>query len=178
MGCFSPRDRPPRPRSWWSTTTTIAVTTTEDPDLDNRKFCHTVAYADDCVRSATRAAPPRRVAVMSRSQALCRLTVGERRNEMIKWALRRAIDKFEREWKYDGSYMRDIIDASPRAAWLFSRAVALGRFRRGLPIGPGYAPGITAVRHEDGGPCTQLGVAMAEREGVSPAVLRAVLTGN
>ena len=43
---------------------------------------------------------------------------------MIKWALRRAIDKFERDWKYDVSYMREMIDASPRAAWLFSRATA------------------------------------------------------
>ena len=39
-----------------------------------------------------------------------------------------------------------------------------------------FAAGITAVRHEDCGPCTQLGVAMAERAGVDPKVLRAVLT--
>jgi hypothetical protein len=97
---------------------------------------------------------------------------------MIKWALRKAIDKFEREWKYDASYMRDMIDASPRAAWMFSRAAALGQFRRDVPIEPWYAAGITAVRHEDCGPCTQLGVSMAERAGVSPAVLRAVLAGN
>ena len=40
------------------------------------------------------------------------------------------------------------------------------------------AAGITAVRHEDCGPCTQLAVTMAERAGVSPAVLRAVLAHN
>src|SRR5262249_47703687 len=40
------------------------------------------------------------------------------------------------------------------------------------------AAGITAVRHEDCGPCTQLGVTMAERAGVGPSVLRAVLTDN
>lgn len=97
---------------------------------------------------------------------------------MIKWALHKAIDKFERDWKYDGSYMRDIIDASPRAAWLFSCAAALGKFRRKVPLGPWYAAGITAVRHEDCGPCTQLGVAMAERAGVNPAILRAVLSDN
>ena len=96
----------------------------------------------------------------------------------MKWLLKRAIDRFEREWKYDGSYMRDVIDASPRAAWLFSRAAALGQFRRDVPLEPWYAAGITAVRHEDCGPCTQLGVAMAERAGVSPEVLRAVLADN
>jgi len=97
---------------------------------------------------------------------------------MIKWALRKAIGKFERDWNYDASYMRYIIDVSPRAAWLFSRAAALGQFRRDVPIEPCYAAGITAVRHEDCGPCTQLAVRMAERAGVSPAVLRAILTDN
>jgi hypothetical protein len=97
---------------------------------------------------------------------------------MIRWALRRAIDKFERDWNYDASYIRDMIDASPRAAWLFSRATKLGQFRRDVPLEPWFAAGLTAVRHEDCGPCTQLGVSMAERYGVNPAVLRAVLTDN
>jgi hypothetical protein len=95
---------------------------------------------------------------------------------MIRWALQRMIDRFERQWSYDASYMRDMIDASPRAAWLFSRVTALGQFRRDLPLEAWCAAGITAVRHEDCGPCTQLGVAMAERAGVPTEVLRAVLT--
>ena len=97
---------------------------------------------------------------------------------MMRWALRKAIDRFERNWNYDASYMRDLIDASPRAAWLFSRATAIGQFRRDLPIEAWCAAGITAVRHEDCGPCTQLAVTMAERAGVSPAVLRAVLADD
>lgn len=88
---------------------------------------------------------------------------------MIKWALHKGTDRFEREWGYDASYMRDIIDASPRAAWLFSRVTALGRFRQHLPIEAWCAGGITAVRQEDCGPCTQLGITMAERAGVGPA---------
>lgn len=97
---------------------------------------------------------------------------------MIKWVLRRAIGKFEREWNYDATYVRDMIDASPRAAWLFARATAIGQFRRDVPIDAWCAAGITAVRHEDCGPCTQLGVQMAERAGVGPDVLRAVLSDN
>jgi hypothetical protein len=115
---------------------------------------------------------------MSRSEALSRLNVEDRRDNMIRWILRRAIDKFERQWQYDASYMRDIIDASPRAAWMFSRAAALGQFRRDIPIEPWFAAGITAVRREDCGPCTQLGIMMAERAGISPAVIRAVLADN
>src|SRR5215467_4487139 len=102
----------------------------------------------------------------------------DRRSDMIKWALRRWLRKFEQEWNYDASYMRDMIEASPRAAWLFSRAAALGQFRVDLPIDAWCAAGITAVRHEDCGPCTQLGISMAERAGVSPVVLRAVLADN
>src|SRR5215813_49828 len=65
-----------------------------------------------------------RLAAMSHSQALSRLTVGDRSSDM-RWALRSAIDKFEREWNYDASYIRDMIDASPRAAWLFLRVPGL-----------------------------------------------------
>jgi hypothetical protein len=71
--------------------------------------------------------------------------------------------------------MREMIDVSPRAVWLFFRATALGQFRRDVPIEAWTAAGITAVRHEDCGPCTQLAVQMAERAGVSPAALRALL---
>jgi hypothetical protein len=97
---------------------------------------------------------------------------------MIKWALHKATGRFERTWNYDAGYLHDIVDASPRAAWLFSRAAAIGQFRRGVPLDVWSAAGITAVRHEDCGPCTQLGVSMAERAGVSPAVLRAVLADD
>jgi hypothetical protein len=58
---------------------------------------------------------------MSHSEALSRLTVGEGRNDMFRWALRKRIDTFERKWNDDASYIRDMIDASPRDAWLFSR---------------------------------------------------------
>jgi uncharacterized protein DUF6223 len=44
---------------------------------------------------------------------------------MIRWVLRRAIDTVEREWNYDASHIRDMIDASPRAAWLVSRVTHL-----------------------------------------------------
>jgi hypothetical protein len=44
---------------------------------------------------------------------------------MIRWALRKGIDKFEREWNCDASYIRDTIDASPRAAWQVSRVTDL-----------------------------------------------------
>jgi hypothetical protein len=44
---------------------------------------------------------------------------------MFRWALRKGIDKFEREWNYDASYIRDMVDEGPRAAWLVSRITHL-----------------------------------------------------
>jgi hypothetical protein len=97
---------------------------------------------------------------------------------MFRRLMHLGIRTFERQWNYDASYVHEIIEASPRAAWMFSRAAAIGKYRKDVPAAAWAAAAITAVRHEDCGPCTQLGVAMAERAGVDAAVLRAVLTGD
>ena len=95
---------------------------------------------------------------------------------MVKWLMRRGTAAFERQWNYDASYVHEIIEASPARgldvlACGGDRQVSEGRARCGWA-----AAAITAVRHEDCGPCTQLGVSMAERAGVDAKVLRAVLT--
>ena len=95
---------------------------------------------------------------------------------MVKWLMRRGIAAFGRQWNYDAAYVHELIDASPRAAWMFSRAAAIGKYRKDVPLAAWTAAAITAVRHEDCGPCTQLGVSMAERAGVDAGVLRAILT--
>lgn len=94
---------------------------------------------------------------------------------MMRWLFRRMVAGFERQWGYDARYLREIIDVSPWAAWRFMGAARLGSYHRDVPLEALMAAGITAVRTEDCGPCTQLGVAMAERRGVSPDVLRAVV---
>ena len=43
----------------------------------------------------------------------------------MRWALRSAIDKFERQWNCDASYRREMIDASPRAPSQFLRVTGL-----------------------------------------------------
>jgi hypothetical protein len=82
---------------------------------------------------------------------------------------------FERRWDYDASYLHEMIETSPKAAWMFSRAAGIGKYRKDVPLAAWTAAAITAVRHEDCGPCTQLGVTMAERSGVDPKTLRAIL---
>ena len=95
--------------------------------------------------------------------------------EVLRWLFRRTVSAFERQWKYDASYLQEIIDVSPRAAWRFMSAARLGSYARDVPVEALVAAGITAVRSEDCGPCTQLATAMAEKRGVDPDTLRAIL---
>ena len=94
---------------------------------------------------------------------------------MLRWLFRRTVGAFERKWNYDASYLRQMIDASPLAAWRFLGATRLGNYSRDVPVEAVVAAGLTAVRSEDCGPCTQLVTAMAERRGVRPEILRAIL---
>jgi len=94
---------------------------------------------------------------------------------MLKWFLRRQIGAFERTWNYDGSYMREMIEADPRAMLTFGKVQGLTKYRKGVPLAAWCAAGLVAVMAEDCGPCTQLGIDMAEREGVDPEILRAVV---
>ena len=94
---------------------------------------------------------------------------------MLRWFLRRQIGAFQRTWNYDADYMREMIDADPRALLTFGKVQGLTKYRKDVPLAAWCAAGIVAVMAEDCGPCTQLGIDMAEREGVDPEILRAVV---
>lgn len=94
---------------------------------------------------------------------------------MIKWLMRRWIDKFERTWNYDASYMREVLNADPRALLKFSKVQGIAAYRKDVPVAAYCAAGIVSAMTEDCGPCTQLAIEMAQREGVDPAILRAVV---
>jgi len=92
--------------------------------------------------------------------------------------MRRRIAAFERAFDYPMDYARDILEVSPRALFAYGRIAGLARYRRDVPPAAAYAAKLVAAKAEDCGPCTQLSVTMAEREGVAPAQLRAVLAGD
>lgn len=94
---------------------------------------------------------------------------------MLRWFLRRQIAAFERAWNYDASYLHELIDADPGAMLAFGKAQAITRYRKDVPPAVYCAAGLVAVMAEDCGPCTQLGIDMAERSGVDPKVLRAIV---
>jgi hypothetical protein len=95
---------------------------------------------------------------------------------MLRWFLHRQIAAFERTWNYDASYIHEMIDIDPRAMLAFGKLQAFSRYRKGVPPAVYSAAGVVAVMVEDCGPCTQLGIDMAQQGGVDPAVLRAVVT--
>jgi len=94
---------------------------------------------------------------------------------MIRWFFRRQIAAFERTWNYDASYVHELIEADPRAFMALGKAIGLGQYRKDVPVAARYAAGIVSVMAEDCGPCTQLAIDMAERDGVDPAILRAIV---
>jgi hypothetical protein len=94
---------------------------------------------------------------------------------MLRWFLRRQIARFERTWNYDAGYLHELIETDPQAMLAFGKLQAISRYRKDASSAALAAAGIVAVMSEDCGPCTQLGVDMAERGGVDPAVLRAIV---
>jgi len=94
---------------------------------------------------------------------------------MIRWFLRRWVDKFERTWNYDASYLREVLDADPRALMAFGKVRGIGSYRKGVPPAAYCAAGIVGTMAEDCGPCAQLVIDMAQRNGVDPAILRAIV---
>ena len=96
---------------------------------------------------------------------------------MLRALLKGQIDKMERTWGYDASYMRFVLRASPMSLLKFGFVSRLVDYR----AAPGEAlaaAGIAGTLVEDCGPCTQISVDMAAAGGVKPAVLRAILAGD
>jgi len=96
--------------------------------------------------------------------------------DMLSWLIRRKIDAFENEFSYDMDYARDLLDTSLEAMVLFHKATGMRDYRADLPKDAWYAAKLIATRSEDCGPCTQLIATMAERDGQSPEMIRAVLS--
>jgi hypothetical protein len=97
---------------------------------------------------------------------------------MLKWLLKNRLAAFEREFGYDASYAREVIDTDARAFWKFTKINGLSAYRRDVPAAVYYAVKITGTLAEDCGPCTQLSVTMALRDGVDPRVIASIIEGT
>lgn len=96
---------------------------------------------------------------------------------MLKALMKRQIDRFERTWTYDATYMRDLAEASPASYLRFGLVAGLVD-RKAAPAAALAAAGIVGTLAEDCGPCVQISTDMALAGGVRPAVLAAILAGD
>ncbi|HEU0031076.1 MAG TPA: hypothetical protein VFQ53_10625 [Kofleriaceae bacterium] len=76
------------------------------------------------------------------------------------------------------SYAREILAADPKAILAFAKVVKLGHYRRDIPLAAHRAASLVGTMTEDCGPCTQLGVTMALREGVPAQTIAAVIRND
>lgn len=96
---------------------------------------------------------------------------------MLRAILSRWLDGFERTYRYDASYMRMVLAASPMSLVRFAIGTR-GPNVRAAPAAALAAAGLVATLTEDCGPCVQIGVDIAADGGVDPAVLRAIVSGD
>jgi alkylhydroperoxidase family enzyme len=94
---------------------------------------------------------------------------------LLEWIARRQMAAFEKKYGYDMGYARDLLRLSKPAFWKFARLMPFSQHREGVPKAAWHAAKIVGARSEDCGPCVQLVVDMAREDGVSDAVVRAVL---
>ncbi len=100
------------------------------------------------------------------------------RNKMFKWFIKKQLERFSQRWGYDTGYMREIVDEAGVQALMPMQAIQkLGSYRK-VPLDAYYGAALTAGRDADCGPCLQLGVKMAEAEGVKPETIRAIVEGD
>jgi hypothetical protein len=96
---------------------------------------------------------------------------------MFTWLAKRWLDKFGRTWGYDVGYMHDVLDAGGIEAIKPIMALQkVSAYRADCPRDALFTASLVAARAGDCGPCLQLGVKMAEREGMPPVLIAAVLT--
>ena len=96
---------------------------------------------------------------------------------MLRFFFTRYLDRFERAWGYDASYMREVLAVSPWSFLKFSLGSRAADFAA-APFEALLASGIVGTLAEDCGPCTQIGIDMAAARGADPAVIRAILAGD
>jgi hypothetical protein len=105
-------------------------------------------------------------------------TSNSRSMPMLTWFMKRRLDAFERDTGYDASYVHEMLAADVNAVMTLFKVQGMARYRKNVPREPWYAAALVSVLAEDCGPCTQLGITMAEREGVAADTLRAIVAGD
>ena len=97
---------------------------------------------------------------------------------MFEWLVKRQLAAFGKKWGYDTTYMQEIVDDAGTGAVMPMQALQKLHYRKNVPLDAYYGAALTAAKAGDCGPCLQLGVKMAEAQGLDPAVIRAILESD
>ncbi len=88
------------------------------------------------------------------------------------------IDDFEAHYKYDSTYMRELLDHSPTGYEKFNNFMPLASHREKLDLDMYWVAKLAAMKVEDCGDCLQLNVRMAIENGVSKSIVAAAIAGG
>jgi alkylhydroperoxidase family enzyme len=88
------------------------------------------------------------------------------------------ISRFERTFGYDASYMHDVVEASPSAAWKFALLQIMSHHRQEVSADAWHAAHLAGALSEDCGPCVQICIDLATRDGMDPEKLASLVRGD
>jgi alkylhydroperoxidase family enzyme len=94
---------------------------------------------------------------------------------MLKRMLHKIIDATMRPYDYDTTYMHEILDTSTPALLKFMLAQGVNLHRDNISKEALATARLVAIQHEDCGPCAQLVVNMALKDGVDATLIRNVI---
>lgn len=97
---------------------------------------------------------------------------------MLKQFIHRRIAALERAFGYDATYIHEVADASTPAIMKFMLFQQMSSHRDRIPRDAWFAARIAAALCEDCGPCTQLVVNMALRDGMALGAIASLLRGD
>lgn len=97
---------------------------------------------------------------------------------MLGFIVKRKLRAKEKELGASMDYAVEMYDTAPDAFWAFSKIMAAAEYRSKIPPAPYHVARLVATRHADCGPCVQIVVNVAKKDGVEPAVLKAALGGR
>lgn len=98
---------------------------------------------------------------------------------MFKWMARWFISRFESRYRYDASYLREVLEQGGIRLLVPSQQIArAGSLQREAPVELFHAARLAAAMHGGCGPCLQLCAQFAEEAGMDLDQIRAVLRAD
>lgn len=97
---------------------------------------------------------------------------------MLRRLLHRSVAKLERDFDYDATYLHEVIDISPAAFFKFGAFQIMSAHRGKAHRDAWFAARMSATLSEDCGPCTQIVVDMALKDGMDAGKISALLRGD